>query len=166
MLSLARQRLHQHQPGSYSLLRLHPTVDLHDLLSTGQVPWKCVCVSERAFCFLGKVYTGLKSTSLFSSDSSSPNHQADPGSHGNSEVSDTPARTEQRCKRDSGVDDDVIDCFAACVLSHCQAVTTRLNSAEALLMVLVTFVLFLKSQIKTSAVTNTCCHVTWYVFLP
>uniref|UniRef100_A0AAX7URM5 Upstream-binding protein 1 n=1 Tax=Astatotilapia calliptera TaxID=8154 RepID=A0AAX7URM5_ASTCA len=38
-----------------------------------------------AFCFLGKVYTGLKSTSLFSSDSSSPNHQADPGSHGNSE---------------------------------------------------------------------------------
>lgn len=54
--------------------------------------------------------------------------------------SDTPARTEQRCKRDSGVDDDdVIDCFAACVLSHCQAVTTRLNSAEALLMV--TFVL-------------------------
>lgn len=125
-----------------------------------------VCVSERAFCFLGKVYTGLKSTSLFSSDSSSPNHQADPGSHGNSEVSDTPARTEQRCKRDSGVDDDVIDCFAACVLSHCQAVTTRLNSAEALLMVLVTFVLFLKSQIKTSAVTNTCCHVTWYVFLP
>lgn len=99
MLSLARQRLHQHQPGSYSLLRLHPTVDLHDLLSTGQVPWKCVCVSERAFCFLGKVYTGLKSTSLFSSDSSSPNHQADPGSHGNSEVSDTPARTEQRCKR-------------------------------------------------------------------
>uniref|UniRef100_A0A669EWJ6 Upstream-binding protein 1 n=1 Tax=Oreochromis niloticus TaxID=8128 RepID=A0A669EWJ6_ORENI len=32
-----------------------------------------------------KVYTGPKSTSLFSSDSSSPNHQADPGSHVNSE---------------------------------------------------------------------------------
>uniref|UniRef100_A0A3Q4GWA0 Upstream-binding protein 1 n=1 Tax=Neolamprologus brichardi TaxID=32507 RepID=A0A3Q4GWA0_NEOBR len=45
----------------------------------------CACVSERAFCFLGKVYAGPKSTSLFSSDSSSPNHQADPGSHGNSE---------------------------------------------------------------------------------
>lgn len=74
--------------------------------------------------------------------------------------SDTPARTEQRCKRDSGVDDDVIDWFAACVLSHCQAVTTWLNSAEALLMVLVTFVLVLKSQMKTSAVTNTCCRVT------
>uniref|UniRef100_A0AAX7UYQ8 Upstream-binding protein 1 n=1 Tax=Astatotilapia calliptera TaxID=8154 RepID=A0AAX7UYQ8_ASTCA len=42
-----------------------------------------------AFCFLGKVYTGLKSTSLFSSDSSSPNHQADPGSHGNSELGPT-----------------------------------------------------------------------------
>lgn len=67
---------------------------------------------------------------------------------------------QNRGVRDLGVDDDVIDCFAACVPSHCQAVTTRLNSAEALLMVLVTFVLFLKSQIKTSAVTNTCCHVT------
>uniref|UniRef100_A0A669DYG1 Upstream binding protein 1 n=1 Tax=Oreochromis niloticus TaxID=8128 RepID=A0A669DYG1_ORENI len=34
------------------------------------------------------LYTGPKSTSLFSSDSSSPNHQADPGSHVNSEVSE------------------------------------------------------------------------------
>lgn len=50
----------------------------------------CVCVRARAVWPLNEVCVGLTSLNsslLFSSDSSSPNHQADPGSHGNAEVS-------------------------------------------------------------------------------
>lgn len=47
---VARQSLRQHQPGSYSLVLLHSTVHLHNLLSTGQV---CVPVSIAVFPLSG-----------------------------------------------------------------------------------------------------------------
>lgn len=81
VLSVAR-RLCQPQPGSYSLLHLHPAVHLHNLLSTRQV---CVCVCGFKMRFV--LVSLLNYHLLYSSDSSSPNHQADPGSHGTSEVS-------------------------------------------------------------------------------